>query len=204
MNTRWIVVAVTLGATTALASSGRETSPALIQSVVMAQVATTPGLLTQAVLQMPDTLRARMLTALGRGDLAGAVSMWELEMGRSAPKWLHAFQSAFSLDNRRAGPCIEVARSIATGFKHLGGKPSFIKLTSRGSDYLAFEVRAGEPLSTVQLSNRSIHVVVQFRDKIYDAFTGPQGLTMDEYLKRLITEEGARITSTALSNLDGL
>jgi hypothetical protein len=188
MNVRWLVMVVVLGATTTLASPVRGTAESL----------------AQVVLQMPDTLRTRMLASLAQGDLAGAVSMWELEMGRSAPRWLQAFQSAFSSDNRKAGPCIEVARSIATGFRHLGGKPSFIKFTSRGSDYLAFEVRAGEPLSTVQLSNQSIHVVVQLRNRIYDAFTGPQGLTMDEYLKRLMTEEGARITSTVLSSLEGL
>ncbi|WP_309890855.1 hypothetical protein [Archangium sp.] len=202
MNARWLVVAVALGTTTTLATPLTGASPTRIQPLLIAQVANAPRLLTATVLQMPDTLRTRMLASLAQGDVTGAISIWELEMGRQAPQWILLFQSAFSRENQRAGPCIEVARNIAAGFRHLGGKPTLIRFTSRGSDYLAFEVRAGDPRSTVQLSDRSLHVVVQFRDKIYDAFTGPEGLTMEEYLKRLVTEEGAQITSAVVNSLD--
>jgi len=189
MNARWLVVAVALGATTTLATPMTGASPARIQPLLIAQVANAPRLLTATVLQMPDSVRTRMLASLAQGDVAGAISMWELEMGRQAPQWILLFQTAFSRENQRAGPCIDVAKNIAAGFKHLGGKPTFIRFTSRGSDYLAFELRAG---------------VVQFRDKIYDAFTGPQGLTMQEYLKRLVTEEGAQITSAVVNSWDAL
>ncbi|HLM43978.1 MAG TPA: hypothetical protein VK458_08925, partial [Myxococcaceae bacterium] len=150
MNARWLVVAVALGATTTLATPMTGASPARIQPLLIAQVANAPRLLTATVLQMPDSVRTRMLASLAQGDVAGAISMWELEMGRQAPQWILLFQTAFSRENQRAGPCIDVAKNIAAGFKHLGGKPTFIRFTSRGSDYLAFELRAG---------------VVQFRDK---------------------------------------
>lgn len=173
MNVRWLVVVVALATTTTLASPPTGTAEQV----------------SRAVLQMPDTLKARMLAALARGDLAGAISMWELETGRDAPKWLQAFQTAFSTDNQRAGPCIQVARGIFEGFKRLGSNPSFIRFTAsgtrRGDNLIAFELRAGEPQSTIQISDNAVHYAVQIGDRIYDAMTGPMGLVMTEYMKRL-------------------
>jgi hypothetical protein len=178
MNARWLVVALMLAATLPTAPS-------------KAQVASVPSRLTEAVLQMPDTLRARMLAALARGDLAGAISMWELEMGRSAPKWLQAFQSAFSAENQRAGPCIEVARSVFEGFKRLGANPSYIRFAATGAnrtdELIAFELRAGEPHSTIQISNNAVHYAVRVGDRIYDAMTGPTGIAVTDYMKRLLS-----------------
>jgi hypothetical protein len=167
----------------------------------LAQVATTPGQVSQLVLQMPDSLQARMLAAIGRGDIVGAIAMWELRMGRKAPEWLLAFQNAFSTNNQRAGPCVEVARSIFEGFKRLSAKPSYVRFTAQGSRFLGFEMRAGDPRSTVQVSEMRIHVVVQVEDRFYDAFTGPTGLPVAEYVKRLLTEEGATITSQVIASL---
>jgi hypothetical protein len=176
MNARWLVVALVFAATLPAAPS-------------KAQVASVPSRLTEAVLQMPDTLRARMLAALARGDLAGAISMWELEMGRSAPKWLQAFQSAFSAENQRAGPCIEVARGVFEGFKRLGANPSYIRFaasgTRRGDKLIAFELRVGDPHGIIQLSNNAVHYAVQIGDRIYDAMTGPTGLPVADYMARL-------------------
>ncbi|MCY1083213.1 hypothetical protein [Archangium lansingense] len=50
----------------------------------------------------------------------------------------------------------------------------------------------------------SLHVAVRLQNKIYDAFTGPQGLSEDEYIRRLVTEEGMKITSAVLNSLDDL
>jgi hypothetical protein len=191
MNMRWLVVVAALGATTAMASPARGAAPALIQSIVTTQVASPPGLLAKAVLQIPDTLRTKMLAALARGDLAGAISLWELQMGRSAPKWLQAFQSAFSSDNQKAGPCIEVAKSVFEGFKRLGANPTYVRFTSTGTqwgdEFIAFELRAGEPRSTIQISTNAVHYVVRVGDRIYDAMTGPAGLVMSDYMRRLLS-----------------
>jgi len=94
--------------------------------------------------------------------------------------------------------------SISKAFQQMGGKPEFIRFTSHGSNYIAFEMRAGEPRSTVQLSDLSLHVAVRLQNKLYDAFTGPQGLPEDEYMRRLVTEEGMKITSAVLNSLDEL
>ncbi len=170
-----------------------------------AQAVTQPLRISQFVLQMPDTVRSQMLTSLARGDIQGAIALYQLETGRQAlPQWLRLFELAFSAENRRPGPCIEVARRVSQAFQQLGGEPSFIRFTPQGSRYLAFEMRAGEPRSTVQLSDLSLHVAVRLQNKIYDAFTGPSGLPVDEYMRRLVTEEGMKITSTVLNSLDDL
>lgn len=170
-----------------------------------AQAVTPPLRISQFVLQMPDTVRSQMLTALARGDIQGAIALYQLETGRQAiPQWLRLFELAFSAENRRPGACIEVARRVSQAFQQLGGKPSFMRFTSQGSYYLGFETRAGDPLSTVQLSDQRLHVVVRMGDKIYDVFTGPQGLPVNEYLRRLVTEEGATINTTLIQTLEGL
>jgi hypothetical protein len=132
-----------------------------------------------------------MLAAISRGDLAGAIGLWELEMGRSAPRWLLSFQAAFSTDNQRVGPCIKVAQSVYEGFKRLGTNPSYIRFTSQGTqrraNLIAFELRAGEPSSTIQLSDNSTHYAVQVGERIYDAMTGPTGLLVTDYMQRLFS-----------------
>lgn len=122
-------------------------------------------------------------------------------MGRQAPLWLRAFQNAFSTDNQRAGPCVEVAKAIFEGFRRLGAEPSFVRFTAHGSRFLGFEMRAGKPGSTIQVSELRTHVVVQVKDRLYDAFTGPAGLPVSEYVKRLVTEPGASITPQTVSSL---
>lgn len=166
--------------------------------------APTPGVaehVSQAVLKSASTLNARMMMAMARGDLAGAVSMWELEMGREAPKWLQAFQAAFSTANQKAGPCTQVAQAVFDGFKRLGANPSYIRFSTTGSGrfdgYISFERRAGEPQSAVQISINFYHFAVQVGDRVYDAMTGPMGLTVAEYTSRLYSPAGSVLMQTA-------
>src|SRR6218665_2662313 len=162
----------------------------LCPAPVLASPATGPARqVLHAVLQMPDSLRARVLAALARGDIAGAISLWELETGKNAPQWLLAFQSAFSTANQRAGPCIQVARDVFEGFKRLGAKPSYIEFVTKGSNrfdrVIAFELRDGDPSSTIQISENALHYAVQVENRLYDAMTGPVGLSLAEYMNRL-------------------
>ena len=144
---------------------------------------------TRAALQVSDTLRLEVLKSLARGDIAGAIVMWELETGQAAPQWLLAMQSAFSVANQRAGPCIQVARSVFEGFKRLGAKPSYVRFITTGNEWqynlISFDLRAGEPRSAIQISDKSLHFTVQVGERFYDAMTGPAGLTIAEYMKRL-------------------
>jgi hypothetical protein len=145
-----------------------------------------------------------MLAAIARGDIQAAIVLWQAHTGRQdIPGWLRAFQSAFNTINQRAGPCIEVAKGIFEGFRNLGKAPTYLKFTSegtqRGANLLAFEVRAGEPRSTIQISENFVHYAVQVENRIYDAFTGPRGLAVAEYTKRLFSV--GNITTETVSSL---
>ncbi|WP_309888904.1 hypothetical protein [Archangium sp.] len=182
MLVRWMVLVVLWGAVPVSASPTTPLPAAYAQRFILAQTVGIPGQLSRSVLLVTDTFRAQMLGAIARGDIAGAIALWELEMGR------------------RAGPCIEVARSVFEGFKRLGESPSYVRFTAQGSRFLGFEMSAGKSSSTVQVSELRMHVVVQVKERFYDAFTGPAGLPEAEYLKRLVTEEGATITSQLVTS----
>jgi len=137
----------------------------------------TPGLWLAAI---PDSVRLKMLAALARGDIAGAISMWQLATNRdTVPPALAALQSAFSLANRVAGPCGRVAKDIYQGFKSLGGNPQYLRLSSSSGRFLSWQNRT-------LMSDNNLHFVVEYEGKLYDAFTGPAGMSRAEYLKSLV------------------
>jgi hypothetical protein len=189
MLLRWIVLLSVLGATWAAASPAVQVPARHAQQLFTSQLPSVPGHVREAVLQMPSTLKARILAAIARGDLGGAIALWELEMGRRAPEWLTSFQAAFNVANQRAGPCAEVARSVFEGFRRLGEKPAYVRFTStgsmRGANLIAWERRAGDPGSTFQIATNFYHYAVQVKDRVYDAMTGPMGMTVTEYMQRL-------------------
>ena len=84
-----------------------------------------------------------------------------------------------------------MAQSVYEGFKRLGTNPSYIRFTSQGTqrraNLIAFELRAGEPSRTIQLSDNSTHYAVQVGERIYAAMTGPTGLLVTEYMQRLFS-----------------
>ena len=133
-----------------------------------------------------------MLAAMTQGDIAGAISLWQLHTNRDTiPASLQAMQSAYSVVNRVMGPCIQVARDISSGFKAFGGNPQYIRFMPPGrTPFLGWEMRAGDPKSTIQVSDIGRHYAVMMNDKVYDAFTGSEGMALSEYLKRLMAHGG--------------
>jgi hypothetical protein len=155
------------------------------------ELAAAPRLASALVTALPDSVRLRILVLLAEGNFTGAIEYYLVATGaRSAPSWLQGLQSAFSAANRVAGRCLDVARKIHEGLTALGQAPRYLRITSTESEVLAFEVTAGVPTSTVQISNNNYHVAVRVGSRIYDAFTGPQGLTESEYVGRLFTPAG--------------
>ena len=156
----------------------------------MAQ-AHTPPLGSAVLTVVPDSVRLKVLTLLAEGNVTGAVEYYLVATGaRHAPGWLQGLPSAFNATNRIAGRCVDVARKLHEGFTALGKAPRYLRVTSTESEVLAFEVTAGVPASTVQISNNNYHVAVRVGSRIYDAFTGPKGLTTSEYVGRMFTPEG--------------
>jgi len=148
-----------------------------------------PKIVRMTATAMPDSVRLRMLALIAQGDIAGAVEYYLLATGATtAPRWLVAMQRAFDLANQRAGPCQQVADDVFEGFRRLGQNPAYIRFTSvlENNRYIGFEMTPGDMSSTLQVSNNAFHVAVRMADRIYDAFTGPAGLMVQDYMARLI------------------
>jgi hypothetical protein len=77
---------------------------------------------------------------------------------------------------------------LAPGILH-ASSPS-LPTTPGKAPYLGWEMRAGQPKSTIQISDMGTHYAVMMKDKVYDAFTGPEGMVLGEYLKRLVAHGG--------------
>ncbi|HYO52446.1 hypothetical protein [Archangium sp.] len=160
-------------------ASAQSPLPGEIPGILLASAPTfpTPAMLLAV---LPDSVRLKMLAAVARGDIASAISMWQIATNRdTVPPALTALQSAFSLANRVAGPCARVAKDIYQGFKSLGGNPQYLRISSTEGKYLSWQNRT-------LMSNNNIHFVVMHEDKLYDAFTGPAGLPRAEYLKNVV------------------
>jgi hypothetical protein len=141
----------------------------------------TPGVVLASVLAaVPDTVRVKMLAAIARGDIAGAISLWQLATNRdTVPPALAALQSAFGLANRVAGPCARVAKDIYQGFKSLGGNPQYLRVSSTEGPFLSWRNRT-------LMSDNNVHFLVAHEGMLYDAFTGPVGMSRVEYLENLV------------------
>ncbi len=152
-----------------------------------------PVLQTVLTLPITETTRARILALLAEGSLTKAIEAWEVHTGRMAPQSVWALSTAFSKVNQVAGRCIDVAHSVYDGFRTLGLRPQYVRFSPPSSSklqVLAWEMQAGVEKSTIQISNNSRHFAVQVGERIYDAFTGPSGMVLNDYLRRLHALEG--------------
>lgn len=161
--------------------------------------AATPGLaatVVQATVLSADSIHLKLLAYLARGDIAGAIAMYEVHTGRVAPAWLMDLQVAYGVANQAAGKCQQVARFIHTAFIKLGQTPQYIAFRSKGDEeFMVFELASGR---SAPVSRNAYHVAVRVGDLIYDAYTGPMGMKLADYLPRLHARHG--VTWEMVSN----
>jgi len=91
-------------------------------------------------------------------------------------------QSAFAAGSRVVGPCHQVAKDVAKGFEFLGQKPQFVALRAKAYDFMSCDLPDGTSLPVIR---NGYHVVARGGNRIYDAFTGPAGMTVADYMARL-------------------
>jgi len=126
---------------------------------------------------LPDTARMKFMTCLAQVDFDCAVAAYTAAHGvDEAPAWLRAFFNAFSAANRVAGRCEPVARALYEGFVKIGQRAQIINISSKGPDVRFFSWQ-----DRIMVSNNNFHQAVRIGDTIYDAFTGPKGMSMTEY-----------------------
>ena len=144
--------------------------------------------LVHASLLGADSIRVKLLAYLARGDIPGAIAMYEAHTGKVAPAWLMDLQVAYSVANQAAGKCQQVARIISTAFSKLGQTPQYIAFKAKGAEeFMVFELASGK---SAPVSRNAYHVAVRVGDLIYDAYTGPLGMKLADYLPRLHARQG--------------
>ncbi|WNG51305.1 hypothetical protein F0U60_49630 [Archangium minus] len=142
----------------------------------------------QASLLAADSIRFKLLAYLARGDIVGAIALYEAETGQPAPAWLMDLQGAYSVANQAAGKCQQVARIIYTAFSKLGQTPQYIAFkANQREQYMVFELANGKD---APVTRSGYHVAVKVGDVIHDAYTGPLGMTLSDYLSRLHARQG--------------
>ena len=135
-----------------------------------------------------SSIHTKLLACLARGDIAGAVVMYEAQTGQAPPAWLLELQGAYAVTQQIAGKCQQVARVIHTAFTRLGQAPRYIAFRAKGDEeFMVFELTSGR---SAPVSRNSYHVAVELGDHIYDAYTGPTGMKLTEYLGRLHARQG--------------
>jgi hypothetical protein len=145
----------------------------------------------EVILAITESTRAKLMDyLLVRGDIAGAISMYEVHTGRRAPDWLRSLQVAYSAASQAPGNCQKVARIIHTAYSNLGRTPEYVAFRSaQKAPHIVFELANGK---TAPVSWNSYHVAVKMGDLIHDAYTGPLGMKLADYVARLHAINGVR------------
>ena len=147
-----------------------------------------PLALVPATVLSADSTRVKLMAYLARGDIAGAIAMYETSTGRVAPAWLTELQAAYGVANQAVGRCQEVARVIHTAFLKVGQTPQYIAFKNKGdAEFMVFQLTSGR---TASVSHNKYHVAVRIGDSIYDAYTGPLGMKLNDYIARLHAQQG--------------
>lgn len=106
-----------------------------------------PEAATRSVPSIMESTRAKVLAALARGDVVGAISAYEVHVGQRAPEWLRALQTAYSAKSQEVGRCQEVARILHTAYSNLGKTVEFIAIRANNMrQYMAFDSPDGRGL----------------------------------------------------------
>jgi hypothetical protein len=100
---------------------------------------------------------------------------------------VQAFQAAFNVANLTVGPCRQVAGDIHAAFTRFGASAEYVAFKARNYNYMSFDLPDG---TSPAITQSGYHVVVRVGDRLYDAFTGPAGLTMPDYMVRLHARYG--------------
>ena len=144
----------------------------------------------QGVLAGASSIQLRLLTYLARGDITGAIVLYEAETGHPPPAWLLNLQGAYGTANQVVGKCQQVARTIHTAFTELQQKPQYIAFKAKADEeFIVFDLASGNSPS---ITKNGYHVAVRLGERIYDAYTGPLGMTWKEYLSRLHAQQGIK------------
>jgi hypothetical protein len=160
----------------------------LVSGPVRAATPSSAATWVQSSLLSASTIQTRLLACLARGDIVGAIAMYEAETGHEAPLWLRNLEVAYGVASQTAGKCQQVARFIHTAFIKLGQKPEYVAIRAlEKREYMVFDMPNGK---SPGITRNGYHVIVKVEDMVYDAYTGPLGMKLADYLSRVHAEMG--------------
>ena len=96
------------------------------------------------------------------------------------------------------GNCQEIARGFFDIFKSLGMNPQVVQLKSQ-ADY----IMTSNPNFGGAVSQNGLHWGIQIQGRVYDAFTGLQGVPVDQYASMFMTRAGTPIMTVVESGVIG-
>lgn len=142
---------------------------------------------------------AHIRNLLLSGKVADALNYARQHYGR-VPDFLNKYSEAFKVDNQKVGQCQEVARAIHAALSNLGAKAEYIAIRVKW-DHPLFKLKEGAEKT---MSFNGNHYAVRVEGVVYDAFTGPEGMKVEEYLSRIILPEGFKITKDMIEVVSSL
>lgn len=130
-----------------------------------------------------DTLNARILALAAQGDLEGAIFLAQTVGGSAGAlalaTRLQQFQTAIQTLTTRyplaTNKCVDVAEGIANAAKSANLTPQFLRIAPSQTPF----VYIGDRYTALQ------HFAVRFGDRVFDAYTGAQGMLYSQYISML-------------------
>lgn len=128
-----------------------------------------------------DSLTARVMVMVAQGDIEGAIIIAEAggAGGIILASRLQQFQASIQTLTSRyplaTNKCVEVAEGIAKAAKSLNMNAQFLRIAPARTPF----VYIGDKYTAIQ------HFAVRFGDRVYDSYTGVQGMAYSQYINML-------------------
>lgn len=138
---------------------------------------------------------AHIRNLLLSGKVAEALGYAKEHYGR-VPAWLRSYAAAFDAAKQAVGQCQDVAKAIHAGMTQMGQKPEYLGIQSTWR-YVLYQPPDGKEQT---ITRTGYHVVVKVGDRVFDAYTGPAGMKVTEYLSRLSTRPNHSISTSVVNS----
>jgi hypothetical protein len=127
-----------------------------------------------------------LLASLSKLGIKGGQAIYQLAKSpKQGLKLAETLTALFKANPCDSGNCVQVARDTLKAFKEAGIEGQIVKITDSG---LVERAKLGYDAFLVDdagriISNTNYHEAVKVGDRFFDALTGPNGATWDEYVK---------------------
>ena len=158
----------------------------------------------------PDSPSATLAGALATGNVEAALGIVETNVqlygaqaagpiGTALLRYQQLVQQAQQqmASGRFVGNCTQSAQALFDAFKAAGLSPTFVRLYS-GSAYQNISTMSTR--FTAAVSTNGAHYAVQLGGRIFDAFTGLNGIAASQYARLFVTPAG-QMTQAQLTNI---